>query len=59
MHNGIFAIQKVKRSAEYTECESAAKKPRFEDPEVQRFKEQLAARLNTPKESSVTVDNIK
>ena len=39
--------------------EPAAKKPRFEQMQVQKVKEQLAARLDAPKEASVTVDNIK
>ncbi|GLV44035.1 hyrax [Carabus blaptoides fortunei] len=49
----------VKRSAEYDGTDNAAKKPRFEDTHVQKVKEQLAARLDAPKEASVTVDNIK
>ncbi|BES93455.1 unnamed protein product [Nesidiocoris tenuis] len=48
----------VKRSAEET-SENLAKKPRLEDTQVQRVKQQLAARLDTPKEASVTVENIK
>ena len=48
----------VKRTADET-LESLAKKPRFEEIQVQKVKEQLAARLDAPKESSVTVDNIK
>lgn len=58
VYNNVHFL-KVKRSADFTDYESTAKKPRFEDPDVQKFKEQLAARLNTPKESSVTFDNIK
>ncbi|PSN55612.1 hypothetical protein C0J52_04026 [Blattella germanica] len=48
----------VKRTADDT-LESIAKKPRFEETQVQKVKEQLAARLDAPKEASVTVDNIK
>jgi parafibromin len=48
----------VKRAAEDT-LESVSKKPRFEETQVQKVKEQLAARLDAPKEASVTVDNIK
>lgn len=49
----------VKRSADYDGPESIAKKPRFEDTHVQKVREKLAARLDAPKEASVTVDNIK
>ncbi|EEZ97432.2 parafibromin [Tribolium castaneum] len=49
----------VKRSADYEGPESIAKKPRFEDLHVQKVREKLAARLDAPKEASVTVDNIK
>lgn len=49
----------VKRSADYDGPESITKKPRFEDPHVQKAREKLAARLDAPKETSVTVDNIK
>ncbi|CAG9773116.1 unnamed protein product [Ceutorhynchus assimilis] len=49
----------VKKSAEYDGPESIAKKPRFEDTHVQKVREKYAARLDAPKESSVTVDNIK
>ncbi|KAL3276655.1 hypothetical protein HHI36_012025 [Cryptolaemus montrouzieri] len=49
----------VKRSADYDGLESISKKPRFEDPHVQRVRQKLAARLDAPKESTVTVDNIK
>lgn len=49
----------VKRSAEYDGSDSTAKKPRLEDIHVQKVREQLAARLDAPKEASVTVDNIK
>ncbi|CAH1401353.1 unnamed protein product [Nezara viridula] len=48
----------VKRTAEET-SESTAKKPRLEEIQVQRVKQQLAARLDAPKEASVNVDNIK
>ncbi|KAG1676683.1 Parafibromin [Nymphon striatum] len=37
----------------------AAKKPRFEEGQVQRAKEQFAARLDAPKESSVTTEQLK
>ncbi|XP_050507175.1 parafibromin [Diabrotica virgifera virgifera] len=49
----------VKRSADYDGPESLAKKPRFEDTHVQKVREKLAAKLDGPKEASVTVDNIK
>ncbi|XP_050443400.1 parafibromin isoform X2 [Adelges cooleyi] len=50
----------VKRSAVEDVQESIAKKPRMEDTlQVQRVKQQLAARLDAPKESAVNVDNIK
>lgn len=49
----------VKRSADYDGIDSAAKKPRYEDMHVQKVREQLAARLDGPKEATVTVDNIK
>ncbi|XP_022909418.1 parafibromin [Onthophagus taurus] len=49
----------VKRSLEYDGSENITKKPRFEDTHVQKVREQLAARLDAPKEASVTVDNIK
>ncbi|EEB15219.1 parafibromin, putative [Pediculus humanus corporis] len=48
----------VKRTADES-LESVSKKPRFEETQVQKVKEQLAARLDAPKEASVTVDNIK
>jgi parafibromin len=48
----------VKRTAEDS-SENLAKKPRLEEIQVQRVKQQLAARLDAPKEASVTVDNIK
>ncbi|RZF34888.1 hypothetical protein LSTR_LSTR012885 [Laodelphax striatellus] len=48
----------VKRAPDEA-IESVAKKPRLEDTHVQRVKQQLAARLDAPKEASVTVDNIK
>lgn len=48
----------MKRAAEET-IESVSKKPRLEETQVQKAKEQLAARLDGPKEASVTVDNIK
>ncbi|CAH0553260.1 unnamed protein product [Brassicogethes aeneus] len=49
----------VKRSADYDGPESIAKKPRFEDTHVQKVREKFTARLDAPKEASVTVDNIK
>lgn len=49
----------VKRSHDNDGGESAAKKPRIEETHVQKVREQLAARLDAPKEASVTVDNIK
>lgn len=48
----------VKRTADEN-LESISKKPRFEETQVQKVKEQLAARLDAQKEASVTVDNIK
>ncbi|KOB74261.1 Parafibromin [Operophtera brumata] len=49
----------VKRTHDHDFGESAAKKPRIEETHVQKVREQLAARLDAPKEASVTVDNIK
>ncbi|CAH1643533.1 unnamed protein product [Spodoptera littoralis] len=49
----------VKRTHDHDGGESAAKKPRIEETHVQKVREQLAARLDAPKEASVTVDNIK
>ncbi|XP_068628382.1 parafibromin [Battus philenor] len=49
----------VKRTHDNDGGESAAKKPRIEETHVQKVREQLAARLDGPKEASVTVDNIK
>ncbi|KAI5642537.1 hypothetical protein NE865_05564 [Phthorimaea operculella] len=49
----------VKRTHDHEGGESAAKKPRIEETHVQKVREQLAARLDAPKEASVTVDNIK
>ncbi|KAI8429759.1 hypothetical protein MSG28_000306 [Choristoneura fumiferana] len=49
----------VKRTHDNEAGESAAKKPRIEETHVQKVREQLAARLDAPKEASVTVDNIK
>jgi parafibromin len=48
----------VKRAAEDT-LESVAKKPRFQETQVQMMKAWLAAGLDAPKEASVTVHNIK
>ncbi|XP_026484773.1 parafibromin [Vanessa tameamea] len=49
----------VKRTHDHDGGESEAKKPRIEETHVQKVREQLAARLDAPKEASVTVDNIK
>ena len=50
----------VKRSGGDDLQEAVAKKPRIEDTlQVQRVKQQLAARLDAPKEAAVNVDNIK
>jgi parafibromin len=49
----------VKRAAEDGLESGSSKKPRFEETHVQKVKEQLAARLDAPKEASVTVENIK
>ncbi|KAJ1520944.1 hypothetical protein ONE63_004021 [Megalurothrips usitatus] len=49
----------VKRTAETESVETIAKKPRLEDLQVQRVKEQLAARLDAPKEAAVTIDTLK
>lgn len=48
----------IKRAAEEP-AENAAKKPRFEDIQFQKVKESLAARLDAPRETSVTINNIK
>lgn len=56
----MFICVQVKRSAAEDVQESVAKKPRMEDTlQVQKVKQQLAARLDAPKESAVNVDNIK
>lgn len=50
----------VKRSGTDDNQETVTKKPRIEDTlQVQRVKEQLAARLDAPKEAAVNIDNIK
>lgn len=50
----------MKRPAESDGYENLTKKARFEDLQVQKVKEQLAARLDVnKKESSVNIDNIK
>lgn len=50
----------VKRPAESDGYENLTKKSRFEDLQVQKVKEQLAARLDVnKKEASVNIDNIK
>jgi hypothetical protein len=48
----------VKRKAEET-LGSVAKKPCLEEMQLQKVKEELAARLDVPKEACVTVDNIR
>ncbi|CAM1328613.1 CDC73 (predicted), partial [Pycnogonum litorale] len=48
----------VKRTAD-EQRPDAAKKPRLEEGQVQRAKEHLAARLDAPKESSVTTEQLK
>jgi len=50
--------QQIKRTAEDSH-ESAPKKPRYEDGQFQKVKETLAARLDAPRETSVTINNIK
>lgn len=56
----LLNFKQVKRSAFDDVQESVAKKPRMEDTlQVQRVKQQLAARFDAPKESAVNVDNIK
>jgi parafibromin len=50
----------VKRPMESDGMDSMAKKARYEDTQVQKVKEQLAARLDVNrKEASVNIDNIK
>uniref|UniRef100_U5EWV0 Parafibromin n=1 Tax=Corethrella appendiculata TaxID=1370023 RepID=U5EWV0_9DIPT len=50
----------IKRPAESIGLESSAKKARYEDTQVQKLREQLAARLDVnKKEASVNIDNIK
>lgn len=50
----------VKRPLESDGIESIAKKARYEDTQVQKVREQLAARLDVnKKEASVNIDNIK
>ena len=49
----------MKRSADDAAAESEKKKPRFEEEQVMRDKERLAAKLDAPKESSVLHDQIK
>lgn len=50
----------VKRSGSDDSQEIVAKKHRIEDTlHVQRVKQQLAARLDAPKEAAVNIDNIK
>jgi parafibromin len=47
----------IKRTAE--DFHEAPKKPRFEDIQFQKVKETLAARLDAPRETIVTINNIK
>ncbi|XP_046675123.1 parafibromin-like isoform X1 [Homalodisca vitripennis] len=54
----VETLTPVKRAPNES-IESVAKKPKLEDVQVKRLKQQLAARLETPKEVSVTVENIK
>lgn len=50
----------IKRPADSDVLETLAKKARYEDTQVQKVKEQLAARLDVnKKEASVNIDNIK
>ncbi|XP_030756236.1 parafibromin-like [Sitophilus oryzae] len=49
----------IKRSTDYDEPESIAKKRRFEDTHLQKVGEKPSARLDAPKEESLTVYNIK
>ncbi|GIY28645.1 parafibromin [Caerostris extrusa] len=49
----------VKHAAEEQIQQEVVKKPRLEEGEVQRAKDQLAARLASPKESSVTTEHIR
>jgi parafibromin len=48
----------LKRVAEHDTDHHPLKKPRFEDGDVQRMRQQMAARLDGPKEQSVTLENI-
>ncbi|CAL8102625.1 unnamed protein product [Orchesella dallaii] len=48
----------LKQTANET-TESGSKKSRFEDIQFQKVKETLAARLDAPRETSVTINNIK
>ncbi|GFQ72298.1 parafibromin [Trichonephila clavata] len=49
----------VKHVYEEQNQQEVVKKPRLEEGEVQRAKDQLAARLASPKESSVTTEHIR
>lgn len=53
----MFIRFHVKRSADYDASDIPSKKPRLEDSHVQKVREKLAARLDAPKESTVTVTN--
>jgi parafibromin len=48
----------VKRTAD-DNLGSVAKKPRLEEMQLRKLKEQLAARLDVPKKACVTVDKIR
>lgn len=52
----MFYLFQVKRTVEDS-SDSIAKKPRYDDSDVQKIKEQLALRFDAPKKSSI-VSNI-
>lgn len=52
----MFCLFQVKRTVEDS-SDSIAKKPRYDDSDVQKIKEQLALRFDAPKKSSI-VSNI-
>jgi hypothetical protein len=54
----LESCTQVKRTADDT-LRSVAKKPRLEETQLRKVKEQLSAGLDVPKEASVTVDNIR
>ena len=56
---GETHVQEVKRAAEESLNSGSIKKPRFDETHAQKFKEQLAARLVTPIEDDVSVQNIQ